>query len=61
MSARAEDYVSEVIYPDDLIPIEDLEGKFLVLISSSNFELRTKWRHALADSTSYYNNNYNNN
>ena len=28
MTARADDYVSEVIYPDDLIPVEDLEGKF---------------------------------
>ena len=27
MAARAQDYVSEVIYPDDLIPVEDLEGK----------------------------------
>ena len=28
MTARAQDYVSEVIYPDDLIPVEDIEGKF---------------------------------
>ena len=25
--AGGQDYVSEVIYPDDLIPVEDLEGK----------------------------------
>ena len=25
--AAGEDYASEVIYPDDLIPVEDLEGK----------------------------------
>ena len=25
--AGGQDYVSEVIYPDDLIPVEDIEGK----------------------------------
>ena len=28
MAADAQDYVSEVLYPDDLIPVEDIEGKF---------------------------------
>ena len=28
MTAVAQDYVSEVLYPDDLIPVEDLDGKF---------------------------------
>ena len=28
LSAGAQDYVSEVLYPDDLIPVEDLDGKF---------------------------------
>ena len=28
MTAGAQDYVSEVLYPDDLIPVEDIEGKF---------------------------------
>ena len=27
LTAGAQDYASEVLYPDDLIPIEDLEGK----------------------------------
>ena len=34
LSAGAQDYVSEVLYPDDLIPVEDLDGKFQF---SSNF------------------------
>ena len=25
--AAGQDYVSEIIYPDDLIPVEDREGK----------------------------------
>ena len=28
--AGGQDYVSEVLYPDDLIPVEDLEGKFSI-------------------------------
>ena len=28
LTAGAQDYASEVLYPDDLIPIEDLEGNF---------------------------------
>ena len=32
LTARAQDYASEVLYPDDLIPVEDLEGTFLVEI-----------------------------
>ena len=28
LTAGAQDYASEVLYPDDLIPVEDLEGKF---------------------------------
>ena len=27
MTAGAQDYASEVLYPDDLIPVEDLDGK----------------------------------
>ena len=26
-SIGAQDYASEVLYPDDLIPVEDVEGK----------------------------------
>ena len=26
-STGAQDYASEVLYPDDLIPVEDIEGK----------------------------------
>ena len=41
IATGAEDYASEILYPDDLIPIEDLEGKFQVSIFFSNFELRS--------------------
>ena len=34
MTAGAQDYASEVLYPDDLIPIEDLEGELLFSIYS---------------------------
>ena len=32
ITAGAQDYASEVLYPDDLIPVEDLEGKFVFYI-----------------------------
>ena len=34
MTACAQDYASEILYPDDLIPIEDLEGELLFSIYS---------------------------
>ena len=40
MTAGAQDYVSEVLYPDDLIPVEDIEGKFDY--DFSTFELLIK-------------------
>lgn len=32
--AGGQDYVSEVLYPDDLIPVEDLEGELPISIYS---------------------------
>ena len=37
MTACAQDYASEILYPDDLIPIEDLEGELLFSIYSFNY------------------------
>ena len=64
VTAGAQDYASEVLYPDDLIPVEDLEGelpifKFFFPLFLLNFLLRTSHRHVHAYPAR--NNNYNNN
>ena len=62
LTAGAQDYASEVLYPDDLIPIEDLEGKidFSDKIEFSIFYFRSDHRRTNADSTCHNNNNNNN-
>ena len=59
ITAGAQDYASEVLYPDDLIPVEDIEGKFDCIILFSNPELRSKQRHTDSNTTNI--NNHNNN
>ena len=39
MTVVAQDYMSEVLYPDDLIPVEDLEGKNDYFLLFSNLFL----------------------
>ena len=58
ITAGAQDYASEVLYPDDLIPVEDIEGKFDCIILFSNPELRSKCH---TDSIATSINNHNNN
>ena len=60
MTAGAQDYVSEVLYPDDLIPVEDLEGKIDYFFLFCNFLFRSKGPHTTSNTTSN-NSNYNNN
>ena len=47
-SIGAQDYASEVLYPDDLIPVEDIEGKNDLI---SNFLILNLDQHDAAIST----------